>query len=164
MKPCLVIYYSRTGITRDVATRIATACACEIEPIRDTRPRLGWAGYLRSGREAFTRRTPSIAPMATNPADYGLLILGTPVWVGRLSAPMRSYIEANAALFPQVAAFCTMGGSGGDKVLDDIAALCGKPLVARLALADGEIKAGRDGNSIAEFVRATATASSQPAA
>ena len=164
MKPCLVIYYSRTGITQDVAMRIATACACDIEPIHDVRPRPGWAGYLRSAHEALTRKTPPITPMAKNPDDYELVILGTPVWVGRLSTPMRSYVQANAARFRQVAAFCTMGGSGSDNVLDEIAGLCGKPLVARLALADREIKSGRDREKIGTFVQTATAAPSRPLA
>jgi flavodoxin len=164
MKPCLVVYYSRTGITQEVATRIAAACACDIEPVRDVRPRTGWAGYLRSGHEAFACKTPPIAAMARNPDDYELVILGSPVWVGRLSAPMRSYVQANAARFRRVAAFCTMGGSGADKVLDEIAALCGKPLVARMALADREIKSGQDREKIGIFIQAATAAPSRPLA
>jgi flavodoxin len=158
MKSCLVVYYSRTGITQEVAQRIAAGCACDIEPIRDMLPRDGVPGYLRCCYEAFARKTPPIAPIARNPGDYELVILGAPVWVGRLSSPMRSFIRANAARLPQVAAFCTMGGSGGDRALDEIAALCGKPLVARMALADREIKGERDRDKIGQFTRTAAAA------
>lgn len=158
MKSCLVVYYSRTGITQEVAQRIAAGCACDVEPIRDTRPRDGVGGYLRSCYDALARKTPPIAPTARNPADYELVILGAPVWMGRLGAPMRSYLRAHAGRLPQVAAFCTMGGSGGDRALDEIAALCGKPLVARMALADREIKAERDRDKIGQFTRSAAAA------
>jgi hypothetical protein len=57
-----------------------------------------------------------------------------------------------------------MGGSGGDRALDDIAALCGRPLCARLALTDREIKAGHDADRIAGFVRAAVAAASRPVA
>ncbi|WP_413675536.1 flavodoxin family protein [Massilia cellulosiltytica] len=89
MKTCLVVYYSRTGITQEVAQRIAAECACDIEPIRDMRSRRGVAGYVRCCHEAFSHKTPAIAPMSRHPGDYELVILGAPVWVGRLSAPMR---------------------------------------------------------------------------
>jgi flavodoxin len=158
MKSCLVVYYSHTGITQEVAQRIAAGCACDIEPIRDARPRQGVPGYLRSCYEALAHKTPPIAPMAGNPGDYELVILGAPVWVGRLSSPMRSFLHANAGRLPQVAAFCTMGGSGGDRALDQIAALCGKPLVARMALADREIKGERDRDKIGQFTRTAAAA------
>jgi len=158
MKSCLVIYYSRTGITQEVARRVASACACDVEPIREERTRRGVPGYLRCGYEALARKSPAIMPIARNPGDYPLVILGTPVWAGRLSSPMRSYLEANKARLRQVAAFCTMGGSGGDKVLDEIAALCGKPLLARMVLTDHEIEADRDQEKIGRFIRTAAAA------
>lgn len=164
MKSCLVVYYSRTGITQAVAQTIAAACGCDVEPIRDVRPRAGLPGYLRCCHEALAKKTPPIAPTTRNPGDYELVILGAPVWVGRLSAPMRSYLDANAARLPAVAAFCTMGGSGGDRLLDEIAALCGKPLVARLALTDRDIGAGLDRDRIAQFVREAAATPSRPLA
>lgn len=122
MRSCLIVYYSRTGITEGVANRIAADCACDIERIRDARPRTGPLGYLRSIYETLTGTLPDLQPAARNPADYELVILGTPVWAGRLCSPMRAWIRANAARLPQVAAFCTMGGSGDDKALDEIAA------------------------------------------
>lgn len=158
MKSCLVVYYSRTGITQAVASRIAAECGCDIDPIRETRTRRGLPGYLRSGYEALAGKLPPIESPARNPADYQLVILGTPVWAGRVSAPMRSYLHANAARLPRVAAFCTMGGSGGDKVLDEIAALCGKAPVARLALSDREIGGERDREKIGRFARGAAAA------
>ena len=81
-----------------------------------------------------------------------------PVWAGRLSSPMRSYIHANAGRFRRLAAFCTMGGSGGETVLDEVAALCGKPLVARLVLSDTEIRQDRDRDKLGLFVRGAAAA------
>lgn len=156
MKSCLVIYYSRSGFTERVAKRIAADCACDIERIRDARPREGPLGYLRSIYEALTGTLPPLEPTARNPADYELVIVGTPVWAGRLCSPMRAYLRANAARLPQVAAFCTMGGSGGDKVLDEIAALCGKAPLARLVLSDKEIQGDRDREKIGLFERGAA--------
>lgn len=162
MKSCLVVYYSLSGITQEVAQRIAVRCACESERIADTRARRGVPGYLRSCYEALARTTPSIAPATRDPGDYDVVILGSPVWVGRLAAPMRSYLHAHAGSFHAVAAFCTMGGSGGEAVLDEIAALCGKPLAARMALSDGDIKGGHDRERIAQFVRSAAAVPEQP--
>lgn len=157
MKSCLVVYFSRSGITGGVADRIAAECACDIERIHGTRPRAGLPGYLRSIYEAVTGKLPDILPLAGNPGDYELVILGTPVWAGHVSSPMRSFIQANASRFRQVAAFCTMGGSGGDKVLDEIAALCGKSLVARLVLTDKEIQGKGHQDKINLFTRRAAT-------
>lgn len=143
MKSCLVVYYSRTGMTHEIASKIATDCGCDIEQIRDTRKRSGILGFLRCAYEAILGKMPNIIPTTKNPDDYGVVILGTPVWAARISSPMRSYIHENAGRFNKIAAFCTMGGSGGEKVLDEIAALCGKTPIARLALTDEEIQRNR---------------------
>lgn len=162
MKSCLVVYYSRTGITQEVAQRIAAQCACESERIVDTRARRGVTGYLRSAYEALTNATPPIAATTRDPGDYELVILGAPVWAGRLAAPMRSYLHAHAGRLHAVAAFCTMGGSGGEAVLDEIAALCGKPLAARTALSDSDIKGGHDRERIAQLIRSATAAPERP--
>lgn len=156
MKTCLVAFYSRTGITRQVAQEIAQKYGCDTEEIQDVVPRSGLLGYLHSGYEAMTRKIPTIAPPQKNPSDYALTILGTPVWAGNVAAPMRSYIEQNKEHFNQVAAFCTMGGSGGNKVLDDIGALCGKKPVSTLALTDKQIAVKHYADNINQFTNALA--------
>lgn len=153
MKNCLVVYYSRTGMTDEVAGRIAAGTGCDVERIEDTRSRGGPAGFLRCLYEALARKTPPLKPTRNDPANYELVILGTPVWAGRLSSPMRSYIEHNAPRFNNIAAFCTMGGTGGDKVLDEIATLAGKTPVARLALRDDDIRRNQVEGKIAGLRR-----------
>lgn len=156
MKSCLVVYYSRTGNTEGVASRIAADCACDIERIREPRPRDGLSGWLRSVYEVLTGKLPELLPTARNPGDYELVIIGTPVWAGRLCSPMRAYLDAHAAHFRKIAVFCTMGGSGGDKVLDEVEALCGKTPLARLVLTDKEIQGERDREKIGLFERGAA--------
>lgn len=157
MKPCLVVCYSRTGMTRKLADRIVDACGADLEQISDLKTRIGPLGYLRSSYEAITKNLPGILAPAKNPADYELVILGTPVWAGKVSAPMRSYINQHRGSFKRIAAFCTMGGSGGDKTLNEIEALCGKPLIARLVLTDAEIQNDRYQDKVLTFAQSTAT-------
>lgn len=159
MKSCLVVYYSRTGMTRKMAEAIALQYGCDIEPIHEDRTRTGPFNYLRSAYEAMTKKLPDIVRSTKNPADYSLTILGTPVWGSNMSSPLRSYIVRNKDRFNQVAAFCTMGGSGGDKVLDDIGMLCGKKLVSRMKLTDREIDSNQAPVRVAEFGNSFATAS-----
>lgn len=151
MKPCLVVDYSRTGMTSTMASKIAEACGGELDVIADVKSRRGLPGYVRSAYESLTRKTPPVSMPTKAPDDYDVLILGTPVWAGHISAPMRTYITENSKHFNNVAAFCTMGGAGGDKVLDEISALCGKPLVGRLVLTDDEIEHDRYQEKVARF-------------
>jgi flavodoxin len=137
MKRCLVVYYSRSGRTAKVATAIANGCHADLEQIyyasgNDYRP-----GVPRALWQALADSRPAIAAPRRDPAEYELVVLGTPVWAGRMAAPLRSYIAAQRGSLRRVAAFCTQGGNGGPEVLAAIGALSGRRLLATLTL-DGE--------------------------
>jgi flavodoxin len=154
MKKCLIVYFSRTGYTRKVADKLAGRCNAEIESIEDTGSRSGMRGYLRSAYEALRKRHIEIQPVPADPAEYDLVILGTPVWAGHVCSPMRAYISAQRARFPQLAFFCTQGGSGADKVFREMAELCARQPIATVALNDSEIDAGDSGHKLDDLIRA----------
>ena len=70
MSDILCIYYSRTGNTKKAMEEIAAALDAELAELRDN--------ALETAR-----------PLG----DYRLVILGTPVWAGRSSAVMRSFLK-----------------------------------------------------------------------
>ncbi|MYN18407.1 flavodoxin [Rugamonas sp. FT107W] len=139
MKPVLIVYYSRTGVTAKVATALAQACGADLERIQDLRPRTGVTGFLRSAWQALRGTPADIAPAGHNPVNYAFVVLGTPVWAGRMSAPMRSYILQQRAQFRRVGLFCTLGGSGGQHVLSAMANLCNKLPVASVCLRQKDV-------------------------
>ncbi len=151
MKPCLIVYYSRTGTTAKVARSLARLCAADIEEIIDTRDRKGVRGFLRSLYEALRGATPDIAECRYNPADYALTILATPVWAGRMSSPLRSYVVKQRARLRHVAVLACMGGANGAPVLAAVAELCGKQPLAQLSLKQGDIEAARHEAALAAF-------------
>lgn len=161
MNKTLVVYYSRTGYTRKIAEAIASACDADIEGLEDVKSRSGIFGYLRSAREALTKSLADIKPLNKEPAPYDLLILGTPVWAGHVSSPIRSYIEQHKNLFKQVAFFCTQGGSGAEKVLQNLVELCGKEPVATLALKDADIHKQNYDDSLNQFLNLLPISSGQ---
>lgn len=139
MKPVLVVYFSRTGYTQRVAERIARATGADCEPIKERSARTGLLGYWRSAREALRKSAVEIEPATASPRDYALVVLGTPVWAGNMSSPMRAYIAQHKPEFGRVALFCTQGGSGGEKVLRAMAESCGRSPVATACFNDSEI-------------------------
>ncbi len=139
MRSCLVVCYSRSGLTARLGREIAASCGADFELIREARGRAGPLGFLRSVWESVRRQQPAILAAENRPADYALVILGAPVWAGQVASPMRSYILQHCQDFNRVALFCTMGGRGGDSALAEMAALCGKPPMAQVAVTDAEI-------------------------
>ena len=153
MKKTLLVFYSRSGYTRQAAQAIAGMLDCDMEEIQDVTPRKSWLGYLRSGYEALKKQPAAIRPITKNPADYDLVVLGSPVWASHVPSPVRAYIDAQKNNFKRIACFCTMGGSGAQNVFKEIADLCGKQPVISLALTDKEIDEKHDAEKIASSAK-----------
>jgi flavodoxin len=154
MKRFLVVFYSRTGRTRQLAQAIAQACHGELDEVRDSIDRAGLRGFLRAGYEAWRRRPAAIQPPKRDPRDYDLVMLGTPVWAGHVASPMRSYIAAVRDQLPSIALFCTAGGrADGPRVLREMADLCGRRAVASISLAAADFAAPSQRAAIDNLLR-----------
>ena len=151
MKKILVVCCSRTGHTEAVARQLATSLRADLECIAEAQGRDGLLGYLRSALEALLGVHPVIARSEYRPQDYDLIVIGTPVWFWNMSSPVRSYIRRHRTHIAEAAVFCTMGGSGGTKVQDDLVRLLGRPALARMALKERDIDQGRVSNAMARF-------------
>ena len=148
----LVVFYSRTGRTRRLARAIALSCGADIAEILDAKSRSGLlAGWWRSIRESHSKQeTPIIAPQVD--LGYDLVILGSPVWAGSMSSPVRTWLDLHRSGLTQIAVFVTQGGRGGDKAVAEIAELCQLVPVARLLLSARDFKSPRCERAVAEFV------------
>jgi flavodoxin len=150
----LVTYYSRTGTTRKVAEALAQKMGAELAEIKDTMDRSGVLGYLKSGRDAMKRLTTKLEPTNHNPAAYDLVVVGTPVWAGNMSTPVRTYLVEQKNNFKAVAFFCTMGGENSSKTFPEMAELCAQKPLATLALRTKEVVKGEFMGKVEEFVEA----------
>ena len=156
MKKTLVVYYSRSGFTRQVAQAIARLCDCDIDEIREADSRIGIWGFLRSCYEVLVKRQPSISAPTADPADYALVIIGTPIWANHVASPMRSYIVGYRDRFRRLAFFCTSRSTPGDAVFAEMARLCGRQPVATVSITAKEILADRHMPRLDPLVRAAA--------
>jgi flavodoxin len=148
----LVAYYSRTGITAKIAREIAQRCNADVEEIRDVRNRRGIVGYFRSAREALRRTAGAIQPPEKKWRDYDCVLLGTPVWAGHLSSPVRAYVAQRLEPVGRIGFFCTMGGRGSEQTFFELDELTGMTPAATLALTDRDIASHRIDEALSAFV------------
>lgn len=106
MKP-LVVFYSRTGTTKKVASVISDNLNGTLEEIVDTVDRSGISGYAAAREDALLKRNTVIKEIHNDPALFDLIVIGTPVWLHTVSNPIRTYISQNKDKFKTVAFFCT---------------------------------------------------------
>lgn len=149
----LVVYYSRTENTAQIAQELANTLECDIEEIIDTKNRSGILGWIRSGRDGGSKSLTVINEPVNDPSQYDLIVIGTPVWAGHVSTPVRTYIHQNQANFNNVAFFCTAGSDNVSGTLMDMTELSGTSPVATLTVRAKEIKNRTYTDKIQEFVK-----------
>ena len=89
----LVVYYTRTGNARFVAETIAAEIGADVEEVIDLKKRTGALGYLSGGSDARRGKETEISPTKKSPAEYDLIIVGTPVWAGRPTPAILTYLK-----------------------------------------------------------------------
>ena len=89
----LVVFYSLTGKSRQVAEWLAAGLDAEIEEIVEEHPRdFAYRGLWRSLLDSLFRRRPPIRPMNHREAIFDRVILVCPVWSGRMAGPARTWL------------------------------------------------------------------------
>ena len=147
----LLVYYSRTGNTRIIADTISEFVDCDIEEIVEKDKRKGIIGYLKSGYQASRGKVNHIEDSKYELSDYDLLIIGTPVWAGKMSVPVRTYLKKNMTKIPLLACFCTCGGSGIEKTIEDIGSYVNTTPLASFGVKSSDIKDGTYKNIVEKF-------------
>jgi flavodoxin len=106
----LVVYYTRNGNARFVAETIATEIGADVEEVIDLKKRSGILGWLSGGRDAKQGKETEIAPTKKAPADYDLIVIGTPIWAGKPTPAINTYLKKNDLSGKKAAAFFSQGG------------------------------------------------------
>lgn len=152
MSRILVVFYSRSGTTEAAAHAIVGALGGDMERIRDTRSRSGLIGYLRSAFEAARGKDGEIAPMNRDPAAYNLVVVGSPVWSGSVSSPVRTYLQQHRGRLRAVAFFCTEGARGAQRAFRQMAQVSDRAPVAVLELTGHQVRRGTHVVPVERFV------------
>ena len=149
----LVVFYSRTGITKEIAVRISEELDCDIEEIFDIKSRKGIFGYIKSAIESIFKKMPKIKETKVDPSNYDFVIIGTPVWAENMASPVRSYLFQNNDCLNRVAFFCTMLSRDSKKVFLGMERLSEFNPLACLALTNNEIKQEKHIKKVKEFIK-----------
>jgi len=157
----LIVYYSRSGTTRTVATGLAKTLSADVEELVDTKNRKGALGSVVAGKDAVLKRYVAISPPKTSPADYDLVIVGTPVWASTMCSAVRAYLTDFGANISKAAVFCTAMSAGMDETLEAMARMIGGSTIARMGFRQKEVRKGLHREKLNAFL-ADVTAEGSP--
>lgn len=139
-KKILVVYYSRTNHTARVAKDIASALNADIERVIDLKTRTGFFAAIGAGRDAMNKKMTKIGALQKDPANYDLIVAGTPIWGWNMTPAIRTYLEMNKGALKSIAYFVTAGGTKVEKILPGFKEITGKTPVAYVGFVQKELK------------------------
>ena len=134
-KKVLVVYYSSSGNTRKVAQVLADQLNADLEEIKpvqrvDANIRgKGFRNFGNMGRVVLggtLKRSTVLQKNDYDPADYDLVVVGTPVYAYTLPPESRTYLTQHEGRFKSVAFFCTGEDPNNAHIFDLMADACGQ--------------------------------------
>jgi flavodoxin len=91
----LIIYYSRTGITKLISETLNNQINADLLELKDPKDRSGTWGYLKSAYEAFRHQHSPIEPEQPDISPYSHIIIASPIWSWNLCTPVHTLFEKN---------------------------------------------------------------------
>lgn len=133
----LVVFYSRDGHTRRAAEIIADTLKADIDEVVDKKPRKGIFGFLKAGYDATRGKTTAII-FTKDPGKYDIVVVGTPVWNGRVTPAVRTYLMRNRRNIKRCVFFATCAERAG-KCLRQMRDLYGSDVLAERIILRNEV-------------------------
>lgn len=110
----LVVYYSLTGKTKDIALQIQSltnADVYEIKPVKELKQNA--LLYLESKKQISSQSYPEIVQDLPNAADYDTIFVGAPIWWYTAATPVLRFLNEFDFKNKNVVPFSTQGSNYG---------------------------------------------------
>lgn len=153
-KKVLVVYFSHSGNTRELANRIHEKVGGDIFEIQAEEPYPSdyEAVKDRAQKELRGNIRPKLTTRVANMEAYDVVFIGYPIWWGTMPMPIASFLSEYDLSGKTVVPFCTHAGSGLGRSVTDIAKLCPKSTVlGGLAVWGRDAKTSQ--NEVSEWLR-----------
>ena len=147
----MVVYYSRNGLTKKIGNSLAGLLQAETEEIINLTDRQGLQGWFFAGRDAFRQRLTKIKKTVKSPAEYDLVVIGSPVWAFNLTPAIRTYLTENGGKIKRAAFFACKGGTSTKKLFATMEKISGQKPLAMLEIKRGEELTGTATHKMLQF-------------
>ncbi|MBN1755665.1 flavodoxin [bacterium] len=134
----LIVYYSFEGNTSFIARNIAQAIPADIIELKPLGELIsqGFMKYLKGGRQVILKMKPELERLNKDPRDYGLLLLGSPVWAWSFTPPLRTFFNQYEIRGKKIAFFICHAGMPGKTIENMKDALPGNQFVGEIDFTD----------------------------
>ncbi|MSS08080.1 flavodoxin [Clostridium sp. WB02_MRS01] len=113
----LVVFFSFTGSTRSIAKKIAETLGADITELKTSKnyPTEGFRKYFWGGKSVIFGEKPELINKHIDLSQYDTIIIGTPVWAGSFTPPIKSFISQYKIQGKRIALFASHAGGGAQK-------------------------------------------------
>lgn len=121
-KDVLVVYFSQTGTTRDVAKKIQKQTGGDLlRIIPKNKYTSSYNKLTQIAREELRKNArPKVTTEARNIKSYDVIYVGYPIWWGKAPRVVNTFLEKYNLRGKTIVPFCTSGGSDIDGSISDL--------------------------------------------
>lgn len=125
---CAVVYYSLEGSTKAVAERLAKELDASLIAIESEKkyPTSGFAKFMVGGKDALFGTLPKLKPYSFDDGAFDTVVIATPVWADKASAPMRAFLAEHKLDGKKVGAAILSASGDASKCVADLAKSLGR--------------------------------------
>ena len=143
MSKTLVAFFSASGVTRQVAQKLAAAAQADLYEIKPavpyTQADLNWRD--KSSRSSVEMQNLAIRPqMADTDAkieQYDRILLGYPIWWYMAPTIINTFLESYDFSGKSIILFATSGGSGFGKSVKELSPSCPNAMIREGRMLNG---------------------------
>jgi flavodoxin len=149
----LVVYYSLEGSTRFMAEEIAKDIQADIMELKPKKP------YSKKGLRmahaalgALLKKKAELEPIDKHVEDYEAILIGTPIWAGNISPPVRTFLTHHHLHGKKIGLFASCGGQTGLTFKDMKKNLAGNEIIGEIILTEASKNPEENTKKIREWV------------
>lgn len=122
MKKTAVVYFSLEGNTQILAEVIAEVTRADVFVVqaKQTYHTKGFKKFFWGGKSVVFNELPELESLAFQAEQYERIFIGTPIWVGTMAPPIKSFCHQYPFSGKEVQLFCTHGGGKYVKFVQEI--------------------------------------------
>lgn len=131
MSKILVVYYSHSGNTRQLANTIAQQLHADCLEIIPQQPYpTSYNAVVKQAKQEIARNfKPALLDINFDLTKYDNIFIGSPNWWSTIAPPVATFIDNTNLANKKIIPFCTHGGGGFGHIPQDIKKLCATSII-----------------------------------
>lgn len=122
----LVVYYSLDGNSRFAAEYAAGKLGADLLELKpENEPPRNALKFLVGGKSVIFGEKARLNRFKENPAEYDCIVLGSPVWAGRVTPAIREFVLEHPFEGKKVGIFACSAGGDAEQMIANLRGLLG---------------------------------------